>query len=208
MARSNIVPLLAVGGIVGAMVLMGRKKKGGSAAARTEPSEPIDPFDPTDPSSTTDTPRPRPRPKPSPSGGGGGGSTTPSGNGSATPSGGNGAAAMTAQERRRQERQVQLRQLGYTLTPVDGQDNSQYRQAVRAFQSDIAAAKNIYGAAPGLRPPSRMLTKELLERYGPMDVDGMVGDQTRAWLDWAVQYQDQFVEVTLQATGHYPGQVY
>lgn len=191
-----VLPVVA-GGALLLFLLAGGKKKRRSGSPSTDPGPENGNEDMNgnggngaDAGNGSKPPRPKPKKK------------RPSKNGSANED--SGGSGLTAEQRQRQERQEMLRQLGYNLTPVDGKSSTQYRQAVRAFQRDIAAGEDIY-RGDGL---SSSPTAELMDRHGRMDVDGYVGRQTADWLDWAILNKDSFIQITMATAGHLPGQVY
>lgn len=100
----------------------------------------------------------------------------------------------------RKKLQNALYALGYRKTNRDGQSSANYRKALRAFQTDVRAAENIFVGIPA--------TFSLLEEYGSMEVDGLGGPQVWAWVQWARANQSTFSDAVMNATGHQPGGKY
>jgi len=100
----------------------------------------------------------------------------------------------------RKKLQKALYALGYTKTNRDGEATAAYRSALKAFQTDVLAAENIFVGIPA--------TLALLEQHDRMEVDGLGGPQVWAWVQWARANQSIFSAAIMNATGHQPGGKY
>jgi hypothetical protein len=100
----------------------------------------------------------------------------------------------------RKKLQNALYALGYRKTNRDGESSPNYVKALRAFQTDVLAAENIFVGIPA--------TFALLEEHGRMEVDGLGGPQVWDWVVWARANQSTFSAAIMNATGHQPGGKY